>query len=557
MTEKMSVKYSCQIVASLLQVHGVKHVVMSPGSRNAPLIMAMKNRSGICTHNVIDERVAAFIALGMAQVSGEPVALICTSGTALLNYAPAVAEAYYQHLPLIVISADRPRQWIDQDDSQTIRQPGALDNFVRYSCDLPDFEDPNGEMSWYAGRCMNDAMLAAVAPPYGPVHVNVQLSEPLTAEFPVMPDIRIVTELHGDHTLCGAEVCKLAEMAKGRKIMVVAGFMAPSQVMTEGINELACLPNVTVLADNIANLHCDRAINMVDRVLSLVKHDDVVLQPQIVISMGGALVSRNLKSYLRNCTGLEHWSVGLTDTSADVFRHLTKRIKSIPDIFIHAFADALKQEHPSDGYNAVWQNVSEMATLRHNFKLSATPWSTLKAFSIIWPAIPENTNVQLSNGTCVRYAQLFYNPEIHAVYGNRGVSGIDGSTSTAAGASVLYPNTTLLITGDMSFAYDLGALSTFAVERLKIVVINNRGGGIFRFIKSTRNIPGLEQDFCVDPKLDLCSIAKSFGLEFFRVSCEDELRSALPAFFRQTSKSIMEIVVDSVTDAQALIDYFK
>ena len=169
-----------RILFNLLEAHGVRRVVCSPGSRNAPLLIAADARKRLETSVVIDERSAAFVALGMAMVSRRPVALVCTSGTALLNYAPAVAEAYYQGVPLIVISADRPLEWIDQDDSQTIRQPEALRNFVKGSYSLSDREQCD-RPGWYETRIVNDAILTALAPKQGPVHINVRLSPPLGA----------------------------------------------------------------------------------------------------------------------------------------------------------------------------------------------------------------------------------------------------------------------------------------------------------------------------------------------------------------------------------------
>ena len=169
-------KIACNILVDVLAAQGIRKFVVSPGSRNAPIIVALSRRDDVVKHVIVDERSAAFVALGIAQQSGEAVGIVCTSGTALLNYAPAVAEAYYQKLPLIVISADRPREWIDQDDSQTIRQYEALSQFVKKSYDLPARCD-DATAQWYVNRMVNDAVIEATGGQPAPVHINLQLDE--------------------------------------------------------------------------------------------------------------------------------------------------------------------------------------------------------------------------------------------------------------------------------------------------------------------------------------------------------------------------------------------
>jgi len=552
----MSVKYSCQMVATLLRKHGVTRAVLSPGSRNAPLLLALDAEPEIECLTVVDERSAAFAALGMAQVSREPVAIVCTSGTALLNYAPAVAEAFYQHLPLIVITADRPAQWIDQDDSQTIHQPDALANFVKFNANLSDYDDPDGEEAWYAGRQMNDALIAAKRVPRAPVHVNVQLAEPLTADYPELNSVKYIDGLCPEPELSYSDVQALAASVRCKRLMVVAGFMPPSHLMTRAMKRLAALPNVVVLTEAMANIHCPEAVNTVDRILALIDRDDTGFRPDVVVSVGGALVSRHLKAWLRECKQMEHWSVGPGTVSADVFKHLTRCIRVEPAPFLAHFASALEKSAIDSDYSFRWKSLAESDLKRHSRKVSTAPWSSLKAFSIIWPAIPDGTNVQLSNGTCVRYAQFFVNPDIHACYCNRGVSGIDGCTSTAAGASMVYEGMTLLITGDMSFAYDLNALQMSAASRLKIVVINNGGGGIFRFIGSTRAVERREELFCANPRLRIVEVADAMGITCFKASSEGELRRILPQFFSAPGRTLLEITVDADEDARAITDYF-
>lgn len=223
-------KTFCRILFDVMLGKGVRDVVCSPGSRNAPLLIAAASREELHKHVVVDERSAAFMALGMACVSRRPVALVCTSGTALLNYAPAVAEAFYQSVPLIVLTADRPEQWIDQDDSQTLRQFEAFSNYVKKSYEIPSWGDEDRELQWYVNRIMNDAMIEATSRRQGPVHVNVRLGEPLGRKTRnPLPSQRIIDMLTSD-TIANREVVKeLAAEVAGSKVMFVAGFMPPTR----------------------------------------------------------------------------------------------------------------------------------------------------------------------------------------------------------------------------------------------------------------------------------------------------------------------------------------
>lgn len=554
----MATKYVCQALSYLLAEHGVTDVFISPGSRNAPILMAVDSNPRLRLHRVIDERSSAFAAMGMAQESGRAVALVCTSGTALLNYAPAVAEAFYQRLPLIVISADRPAQWIDQDDSQTLRQPYALANFVKYSCNIPDYTAPHEEEAWYAQRCINDALLASTAPSPAPVHINIQLAEPLTAHYPEVSDFQLIREMRNEPALEFKQIKELAESLADKKVMIVSGFMAPNHLAQRGIKLLAKVPNVVILSEAMANLHAPGVIYNIDRYLRLIDADEEKYRPDVVITLGGALVSRHLKTYLRNIKGLKHWNVGTNDASIDTFRHLNLRIYSLPQSFIHSLGVAMVRISPIINYKSEWDALKAADKCSHDSLIAQAGWSSLKAFSIIWPLIPYKANLQLSNGTIVRYAQLFDQGLLHAVNCNRGVSGIDGSTSTAIGAAINYPGPTILITGDMSFAYDIGALGIEeAPDRIKIVVINNKGGGIFRFIRSTKNIDNRENLLCMEPKVDVQYAAKAYGWQYLSAHNESELRSVFPKLLKCQEKCILEIFIEPDEDTAMLNNYFN
>lgn len=550
----------CNLVVDLLAQHGVSEAVVSPGSRNAPILVALaRTHHAIRTTCVIDERCAAFVALGMASTSGCPVALVCTSGSAMLNYAPAIAEAYYRCVPLIVISADRSEEMIDQDDSQTIRQRGALDNIVKRSYDIGYLI--TAEKQWYANRVVNDAIIMATSGRRGPVHINVQIDNPVYSVYEERSQ-RMISLLAPQRSLSSEALTDIAgRLAKSKKVLIVAGFMEPSPELNKALRRMANMPNVVVMCETIANLHSQDFISSIDSVLSIMSAEErSALSPDVVLTLGGALVSRMIKQYLRAAEVKEHWHVGVTSTTVDCLKHLTMRIDMEPSDFFVELVSAMSADgEVMSDYARRWRILADKAFSLHQSYVMRSPWSDMKAFHVVLPKIPRGWNVQFSNGTPIRYAQLFAR-EYHRCDCNRGVSGIDGCTSTAIGASLAAPErTTLLVTGDMSASYDLGALSMRCVtNRMKIVVIRNGGGGIFRFVESTRVLSEVEELFCVEPKLPLKELACGYGWNFYTAESEVSLRAVLPDFMADTEcPSILEINTPSEVSAEVLRGYFK
>lgn len=555
-------KDGCNILAALLVKHGVKIALLSPGSRNAPIVVSLARKKEIETRVVIDERSAAFIALGVAEITGDPVAIVCTSGTALLNYAPAVAEAYYKHIPLIVISADRPAEWIDQDDSQTLRQPGALANFVKKTYALKA-ECVGETEAWWLNREINDALTTACADCRGPVHINMSVDEPLT---PMTSGLRrcderfiAVTRPREDAPL--GEIRWLAsQLGAPRKVMVVAGFMPPDESLNRALSKLAKMPNFVILAENLANLHFPDLVSCIDGVLCVIPETDIdKFRPDIVITCGGALVSRLVKRFLRQSTGLRHWHIGRNEHTVDCFRSLERRILMDPGVFFSQLCSAVQAHKSFDVYGAMWKHLRQNAGCSHEEFVSAAPWCDLTAFARLYALIPKTWNLQLSNGTSIRYSQLFSSAKIARYDCNRGVSGIDGSTSTAIGASFAYQGVTLLITGDMSAQYDIGALaSTLISPGFKMIVFCNGGGAIFRFIGSTSSLPELNEYFACGVNLPLKKLCEGYGISFFEASNSDELESVFSDFSSEKSHpALLAIHTDGLLSAEVLKQYFN
>ena len=555
-------KISCNILISLLKEHGVSHAVVSPGSRNAPIIVALARCKEIDKTVVIDERSAAFIALGIASISSKPVALICTSGSALLNYAPAIAEAYYRQVPLIVISADRPIEWIDQDDSQTIRQFEALSNYVKNSYNIPT-ECSSETMKWYINRIVNDALLTATSDRKAPIHINIQLDEPLNKFHEIGNNTERKIELISSLNILSEDVTSvLAKRIKSaQKVLIIAGFMPPCSALNNALLSLAKQNNIAVFTENISNLKGDSFISSIDRILSILSDTEKAnITPNIVITIGGALVSRHIKQFLRTNKPQEHWHVGISDTTIDCFTALTKRINVSPaDFFTQINSKIISYTYGDSNYSLMLRNYSQKSKELHDRYISGIEWSDLKAFDILFHYIPKKWNLQISNGTSIRYSQLFNTTIYNRIDCNRGVSGIDGCTSTAIGASIAYDGTTLLITGDMSAQYDINALSAEAItSKFKMSVINNNGGGIFRFIKSTSNLPELEEYFITKPKLPLRELAYGYGFNFYDASNPNELEQILPTFMSDNTKpAILRINTPAKKSTKILRNYFN
>ncbi|MDE6065249.1 MAG: 2-succinyl-5-enolpyruvyl-6-hydroxy-3-cyclohexene-1-carboxylic-acid synthase [Duncaniella sp.] len=552
---------SCNILTDLLIAHGVRHAVISPGSRNTPLIIALSRREEITCHVVIDERSAAFIALGMGVQSGAPIALVCTSGTALLNYAPAVAEAFYRHIPLVVISADRPEEWIDQDDSQTLWQQDALAPYVKRSCDISARIDfPNGP--WWTDRMINDTLLEALNGRRAPVHINVRLDAPLNTQTEYHKgSARVIEMVSPRASLPVSDIRAMAmPLASPARLLIIAGFHAPDEKLNRALIRLASLPNVVVMTESISNLHSPSFISRIDSTLCRLSEDEKrAMRPDTVITIGGAIVSRHIKEWLRSLPDLEHWHIGISHTTIDCFKHLTKRVEIDETIFMTQLAAAMQPHRAQCEYACQWHEAALRAKDIHDTYVCNAPWSDLKALSYVFAQIPRRCNLHLSNGTAIRYAQLMECGHVHRSECNRGVSGIDGCTSTALGASALYNGVTVLISGDMSFQYDISALSSrLMTPRFKMIVMCNGGGGIFRFIGATSALPETEQFFAVGTNLPLRQLCDGYGIEYYEATDEASLKSSFGKFITEHERpALLAIHTPPQVSAEVLKGYFE
>jgi 2-succinyl-5-enolpyruvyl-6-hydroxy-3-cyclohexene-1-carboxylate synthase len=551
-------KIYCRMSAQALHEYGIEYVVTSPGSRNAPLIVALNKEPNLNVLSVIDERSAAFIALGIATATMKPVAIACTSGSALLNYAPALSEAYYRHIPIVCLSADRTANRIGQNDSQTIRQFGALSSIVKSSYDISESDDKS-----FVNRKLNEAMQIALTAPQAPVHINIQISEPLNGLTEVYnKDFRKVEYIKPEYTITQSELHRLVSTLQSkRKVMILVGFHQLDKKFEHALKHLATSDNIAVLYEAQSNLMEleEVAIGHIDITLNTMpKAEREEMQPELIITLGGSVTSNFVKKFLRETQNLEHWNIGRTNTLIDTYDAATENIQIDDTCFVTEVANALKDNSTSSNYNKRWQDLSRRAKAHVEKYSKECIWSDFKAMSTLLSEL-SNCNLQLSNGTAVRYTQLFNYSKFNRIDCNRGVSGIDGCTSTAIGASLINKGHTVLITGDMCAQYDLGALAANCISpKFKMIVLNNAGGGIFRFIKATRDLEELDQFIACKVNLPVEQLAKAFGFAYFEATNDENLCSNLKTFMAETSRpAIFNIITNGTVSAEVLLNFYK
>lgn len=551
-------KRQVRIVLEILKQRGVENFVISPGSRNTPIIVGVARDDYFKSHVVIDERSAAFVALGLSVQISKPVALVCTSGSAVLNYAPAISEAYYRNVPLIVITADREPEVIDQNDSQTIRQNKVYANYIKYSCTLPtDICSKTDEANVI--HLVSEAMQKALTPDCGPVHINMPLREPLANLAPLeelninLPVLQIPEKI-----LSSEQQSDLIEkLSRYKKVMLLASFAEPCEELNSSLSLLAKLPQVVLLTETISNIKIEGAIPTIDRTLTqLNEKNRSEVAPELLITFGGSLVSKMVKTFLRTYKPQEHIHISECEWNIDTFSSLTWQIDMSPTKLFSLIADKVTSN--ISNFSTIWHSMAQRAAEVKSKYVASVGWSDMKAFSLILPLIPYDTYLQLSNGTPIRYAQLFDNYNCLKSSSNRGVSGIDGATSTAIGASFGTDKRVLLITGDMGFQYDSNALSIADIpSNMKIIVMKNGGGGIFRFLQGTSVLPELEKYFECVTDVKVQELAQTYSFEFYSAKNEEELLAQLPKFFLSSHRAIMEVVTPRTQNDIILRNYFK
>jgi len=554
----ISDKKPVQDFIQLLDQHGIREIIICPGSRNAPFSISLANDKRFRVHSIVDERSAAFVALGMAQQLNHPVLLICTSGTAALNFAPAIAEAYYQRVPLLVVTADRPFEWIDQGEGQSIRQRDVYRNYIKASYEIAE-EASEGDLVWYNVRIMDEAMRLANEGVRGPVHINFPLREPLynLTDSP-QQTAKMITRANAQLRLSEKELATLrASVEHAQRVMVLAGQMQADGGMLQAIAAFGKRGNVAVFTEAHSNLADDSFVTTIDRFLAgLNDNDKAYLQPDLLITVGHNLISRKIKALLRK-GNFEHWHVDISGEGLDTVKKLSKVIPLTPTEFFENMNGA-KATAASDYRETVLQWNRTTAKAAREFMTNA-PWSDLQAFNQIQPALPSGSDVQMGNSSAVRYILLHdARPDLR-YFGNRGVAGIDGCTSTAIGATHVSGKLTTLISGDIAFFYDSNAFwNNLPKTNLRIIIVNNGGGGIFRIIDGPDpDSQALETYFETAHTRSAAGIAAMYNIPFKAAQDAQSLTDGLSWLYAQSNCAILEVNTPRLENSPVLKEYFE
>ncbi len=551
---KFSNKPLSQTLTQLCSDKGINQIVISPGSRNAPLIIGFSENPDFKCFSIVDERCAAFFALGMAQQFKKPIAIVCTSGSAMLNYYPAIAEAYYSDIPLVVISADRPVNFIDIGDGQTIRQENAFENHILYSANCKEGEEFQVKNETEINIALNTAMEMN-----GPVHINLPFSEPLYQKI----DNQLVWP---QNVPARTEIMELEESLEdyvqtwnnSSKKMILVGVLAPGSIEEKYIRFLAEDESVIVFTETTSNLHHPNFFPAIDQLIAPLEEEEFKrLQPEILLTFGGMVVSKKIKAFLRNYPPKAHWHVD-PKKAFDTYFVLDHHFKVSINNFLDEFLPSPKPLN-SD-YKNEWFAIRQHRALKHNEYEGGIPFSDFKVFSEIFKELPQKIQLQLSNSATVRYAQLFDIPTSIEVFCNRGTSGIDGSTSTAIGAALASKLPTVFLTGDLSFFYDSNALwNNYIPKNFKIIVINNGGGGIFRILPGEKDTDVFDTYFETKHKMSAKQLCEMYGFSYTSAENEVGFKEKLNQFLLNDTEgpSLLEVFTPSEINDKILLNYFK
>lgn len=551
--KQYTTKRSVQILAHLLEQYGIHHIVISPGSRNAPVAIHFTEIEAFNAYSIIDERSAGFVALGMAQSLQTPVALSCTSGSAAANYYPAVVEAFYQNTPLLLLTADRPADFTDIFDGQTIRQYQLYQQHAYGSFQLLDDHEPDADAKNF--ETVKKAIETCLEQ-QGPVHINIPLDEPLyqlVLELPVFPKVEY--EPKPKHFELDATL--VAEWHTAKKIMILTGTMPPNPELDAYLDQLVKNHAVVVLTEANSNLHHDKFFSHIDRyIFNLTPEEIPHYAPDLLITIGQNVVSKKVKQFLRKGQIEHHWHID-EHWQPDTYFALDHKIEASAGLFFGSLLKKVNIE-PSPYFN-LWDTLREKMDTKHQQYAIEAPYSDFKAFEVIAEYVPSGYNIHISNSSAIRYAQLFDFPHRNPIYCNRGTSGIEGSTSTAMGFAMVNANPTLLITGDIGFFYDINGLwNPYIPPYTRIIILNNGEGNIFRIIPGPDTTNALEEFIATTHQKNAELLAKHFGFSYFRVEDLPTLERSLPYFFSPEDRpKILEISTKNAPNAEVLKQYFE
>ncbi len=544
-------KKSIQQLAYLMQNYGIQKVVVSPGSRNAPIAIQFGETNNIDCYSIVDERSAAFTAMGMAKALKKPVAICCSSGSAAANYYPAICEAFYQNTPILILTADRPNHLIDQFDGQTIRQNELFEKHCYGSYELFLEEDKNADQNY--GIIQN--AIEKCIEKQGPAHINVPLQEPL---YELVNELTTMPELikKDNKTPFFLDNERVEEWKKSQRRLILVGTQNPSEELEMLLGQLAKNNTVVILCETTSNLKNPKFFAHIDRYISDFTEEDIQLYaPDLLITIGQNVISKKVKQFLRAAKPALHWHID-PYWHPDTYQVLSAKIIAKPAVFLSQFLQAIQLD--SNPFYNIWEKRRDEKDKRHAEYIELTNYSDLHVFKEICNHLPETYTVHFSNSSTIRYAQLFPFSRFNN-YCNRGTSGIDGCTSTAMGFAIMSKSPNVLITGDIAFFYDINGLwNNYIPPYTRIIIVNNGEGNIFRIIPGPDQTNVIDELIATKHNKNAERLAKHFGFDYFRVDFAEPFERTLFNFFQASeTPKLLELNTRDEENEEVLKHYFQ
>lgn len=544
-----------QIIIQLLKERGIRHCVLSAGSRNVPFVHSIEEDPFFKCYSITDERSAGYFALGLSQRIHEPVVISCTSSTATCNYWPPVAEAYYQHVPLIVLTGDRDYEMLGQWEDQMIDQVGMFDRHVRKSVNLPIVRDDDDYI--YCRRLVNEALLELNHNGTGPVHINVPMKYYSTT-FPLhsLSEVQAIHRVDWNSSQDEWQE-KVNQLAAAKRILVVCGqesYVSDEQQrqMTEFFHKF----NSAIAVDYMSNIECEGTFNpsvcMDTRYVSDKKFEELL--PDIVISFGGMVFSGLKAMLLRYHGKYEHWLVQEDGEVCDLFKSLTTIFACTPEYFFKYF-----NEHVENGIANDMKYHNELVDYADSVKYPDFGWSNIYAIKNVVTRIPSESLLHLSINNAIRITNFFKLQPHVKVYANIGTHGIDGCLPSFLGQAVADSDTpSFLVIGDLSFFYGMNALRSRHIgKNVRILLLNNHGGEEFYYNGMWRNkASDLHTTARHNAKAE--GWAKSCGFTYLTASDKKSYDAAVDQFMDSSVEGpiLFEVFTEMSTDAQAIYDFY-
>lgn len=549
-----SLKENVRLLVSLLKSYGIRHVVLSSGNRNIPLVHMVEHDDYFTCYSIVDERSAGFFALGLIERLHCPVAVCCTSGTAVCNYTSAVAEAYYQKLPLVVLTADRPAYFLNQNEDQMIPQQEMLSSVTKLSVQLPAIS--NAQDYWYCANRIHAAFLELDHHGTGPVHINIQIDDKATnVSDALYEQPEVIKRMHryelGElrQPMWQERVHELTSS----RIMIVYGQNGKvTQQEQTLLNTFTQNFNCVIVKDHLANLHCEHVIPLYAALQVLSDAELDKLFPDIIISLhGNSVLYQPLKAAVaKRIHQVAQWLVSEDGAVRDSLRCLREVFECTPQEFLTYFTRCDGASEHS--YAKQWLAVTE------NLRDPEPAYSSLYAVKRLMEDMPEHSIFHIANSSSVRYANMFPLKDSITVYCNRGTNGIDGSFSSFMGNAAASAELCFLLIGDLSFFYDMNACwNRYCGKNIRILLNNNEGAELFHYSYGNK-ISSINQHIAAAHDATARGWVESRGFRYVSAHNEEEFEAAFAEFLQQGDQPVLfEVFTHKDEDARVVHEYYE